>query len=61
MNDFTKALEFSKAEAHTDVYRRSEEEILQARAKSYRAMGELQKAQADEVEAQRLAAQKKGN
>ena len=52
VNDFTKALEISKANVgglEMDV-----EDILRARAESYRAMGELQKAQADEEEAQRL-------
>lgn len=59
VNDFTKALEISKANA--SIFEKDPWEILLARAESYRAMGEVQKAQADEEEAQRLAAQKKGN
>ena len=57
VNDFTAALEISRAnvgELEMDV-----DTILRARAESYRAMGELQKAQADEEEAQRLIAQRK--
>lgn len=57
IEDFTAALEISYADVvGTELH---EEDILQARAKSYRAMGELQKAQEDEEAAQRLEAQRK--
>lgn len=62
VNDFTAALESSTANVGGLNGGRLEmdvEDILRARAKSYRAMGELQKAQADEEEAQRLEAQRK--
>lgn len=58
VSDFTMALKIAdadKMEIRIRIY--DPEDILQARAESYRAMGELQKAQADEEEAQRLHAQ----
>lgn len=60
VSDFTMALKIANANK-TAPRINNPVNIIQARAESYRAMGELQKAQADEKEAQRLAAQKKGN